>query len=185
MTKTKRCPKCGLEKPLSEFYKRPERCGGMGTRPRCKVCEKKLVDVWRKNNWEQVKATKRQYNAQPYGAWLLLLNSAKKKQLDILCFMEFKFWYEKQIRVCSYCGITEASAKEVYPYPFNRRLTIDRMDNAKGYILSNMTLACSLCNHIKTNVFSADEMKEIAQSYVRKHFENTTKRFRETSNSLY
>ena len=45
-------------------------------------------------------------------------------------------------------------------------MTIDRMDNAVGYHGVNCASCCYVCNRIKSNFFTADEMKKIGQLFV-------------------
>jgi hypothetical protein len=40
------------------------------------------------------------------------------------------------------------------------------MDSSKGYLLENLTLACSICNTHKSDIISADDFKEIARDYI-------------------
>lgn len=47
---TKTCTKCGIEKPLSEFHKRPERKNGF--RSDCKSCEYIRHEIYRKQHKE-------------------------------------------------------------------------------------------------------------------------------------
>ena len=44
--------------------------------------------------------------------------------------------------------------------------SIERKENNKGYTKNNIALACFHCNTIKSNFFTAAEMKEIAMKYV-------------------
>lgn len=48
MEKTKKCSKCGEEKPLSEFYKKKDRKYGVFSW--CKKCSKERVKEWYYNN---------------------------------------------------------------------------------------------------------------------------------------
>jgi hypothetical protein len=52
----KKCTKCKVEKPLTEFYKRPDR-GPNAVRSKCKKCSNKSVSSWKNKNPEKTKAT--------------------------------------------------------------------------------------------------------------------------------
>ena len=53
-------------------------------------------------------------------------------------------------------------------YKMNReRLSVDCMDNLRGYEVGNMVLACGRCNFIKSDIFSYDEMMTLAQTYLK------------------
>lgn len=59
---TKKCSKCGLEKPLSDYYTDKRREGRM--QPSCKLCQYEYTKEWRKNNPEKKRAQgKRAYYA--------------------------------------------------------------------------------------------------------------------------
>lgn len=51
-------------------------------------------------------------------------------------------------------------------FRLNNRLSIDRIENMRGYEIDNMALACALCNLIKGAWFSAAQMREIAETYL-------------------
>ena len=77
-------------------------------------------------------------------------------------------WYKSQQKKCFYCDIPE----KLLGTPFinkgnNKRFTIERLDNKQVYILGNIVLACNLCNRTKNNFFTIQEMKEIAQKYIK------------------
>lgn len=48
----KKCSKCGEVKPKIEFWKRPDRPGGL--RSKCKACSTKSVNNWRRTNPDKV-----------------------------------------------------------------------------------------------------------------------------------
>lgn len=83
---------------------------------------------------------------------------------------EFIEWYKKQERRCVYCDLEEKNLKYLNG-PLRKRamrLTIDCANNDIGYVSGNLVLACDLCNYVKGNVFSFDEMREIGQKYLKK-----------------
>ena len=77
----------------------------------------------------------------------------------------FENWYKSIEKKCSYCGIDEASLLEKKNH--KSCLTIDRRQNNCGYEPSNVCLACFRCNNMKSNFFTADEWKEIADRYIK------------------
>lgn len=48
-------------------------------------------------------------------------------------------------------------------------MTIDRVDNNKGYTEGNMVLCCRRCNIIKGSWFTREQMIEIAETYLSMH----------------
>ena len=91
---------------------------------------------------------------------------------DFMPRKEFYNWYKSEPKFCYYCGIP-AELLEITnrimqngKLKVNWMLTLDRMDNDKGYIRGNIAFACYLCNHVKSNIFTADEMVGIAHKYI-------------------
>jgi hypothetical protein len=86
--------------------------------------------------------------------------------------LEYKNWYVKQVKRCNFCGNDNETIKRYLEKIGEKitkqqnRLGIDRMDSSKGYLLENLTLACSICNTHKSDIISADDFKEIARDYI-------------------
>lgn len=77
-----------------------------------------------------------------------------------------KFFKESEERKCAYCGIAE---KLLFLFETKRagrgeRLEYDRLDSEKEYCEDNVVLACYWCNNAKTDTFSPEEFKKIAQA---------------------
>lgn len=66
---------------------------------------------------------------------------------------------------CTYCGINQEDFTSIWGkfYITRGRLEIDRMDNKKGYVNGNCTLACAICNNAKSNKFTYDEMIKVGK----------------------
>ena len=82
---------------------------------------------------------------------------------DTLTFEEFRDWYDSQEKKCTYCTQSLLEIQLVPDILNKERLSIDRKDNAKGYTLENITLACLRCNAIKSNFFTFDQMLEVGK----------------------
>ena len=86
--------------------------------------------------------------------------------------LEYKNWYIQQVKKCYFCGNDNETIKRYLEKIGEKitkqqnRLGIDRMDSSKGYLLENLTLACSICNTHKSDIISADDFKEIARDYI-------------------
>ena len=95
-----------------------------------------------------------------------LKSSAKKRNLPL----NISFEYFKNLKTsnCYYCGVSniflqffcEVMGRKM-PY-----MSIDRIDNTKGYIIGNVVPACFLCNQIKGSFFNEEEMKRIGKEFV-------------------
>jgi hypothetical protein len=102
----------------------------------------------------------------PEYIYLVLKGRMKKKNLDIATKEDFIDWYNKQERKCVYCGISEGLLDEYMPNGKIRRLSIDRMENGRGYEVDNMVLCCMTCNRVKGEIFSFKEMKRLAEEFI-------------------
>ena len=91
---------------------------------------------------------------------------ARAKLLGIpntLTLVAFREWYATTPKVCEYCD-RDISLKT------NKRMesaSIDRKYNELGYTIDNICFACNRCNTVKGNVFNYDQMREIAQKYLK------------------
>lgn len=74
----------------------------------------------------------------------------KKKGLDFDLTKEF---FEKNIisQACVYCGSTE-------------NVGCDRVDNKKGHTIENVIPACYVCNHVRNDHFTIQEMKMLGNT---------------------
>ena len=124
----------------------------------------------RKRYFEAHKEAYRKYRREwryntPAGIYGTIKGSIRNKNQHFLkiTMKEFIDWYNSQGKICFYCKRTyEQSLSD----PLNKRvnrLTIDRIDNSRGYENGNLTLACLRCNAIKNNYFTKDEMLKIGE----------------------
>jgi hypothetical protein len=83
-----------------------------------------------------------------------------------LSFKTFIIWFSNTPKVCAYCGI-ELNPDMRIKTEKRDNLTIDRKYNEVGYVEGNLCIACGLCNMVKSNIFTYEEMKEIASKYIK------------------
>jgi len=84
---------------------------------------------------------------------------------------EFIKWYvEKEIKKCCYCGCTEGQLGKFFKATDSKRyktrgksLEIERIADEK-YTEDNCELACYWCNNAKSDVFSAEEFAPIGKA---------------------
>lgn len=97
---------------------------------------------------------------------------------DIISKEKFIEWYNSN-HSCYYCGIsedeweiirnniklkgTDNDKKCIKVCGDTDYLTIDRVDNNKGYIEGNIVKACPLCNHVKGSLFNKEDMLIISK----------------------
>lgn len=160
MERMKVCTHCGEEKPISKFSK--HRHSPDGHAYQCKECNAKRAKIWRSTPggiYQNIKGRTRFYKTNNREHYKPLLISKE----------DFVEWYTNEPKVCAYCDIPEEKLHLIRSW-FDRRvkrLAIDCKDNDKGYTEENMVLACHRCNFIKLNLFSFEEMREIAQKYLK------------------
>ena len=89
-----------------------------------------------------------------------ILRSAKERRIDVhLTYEEYLRFTE--IPDCHYCK------NSIYWRPHNNDVNktagtwLDRKDNGQGYVMGNLVVACGMCNRIKNNHLSYEEMLRI------------------------
>lgn len=81
---------------------------------------------------------------------------------------EFCRWYETQDLKCVYCDVVDLSlAGSTSSGKGLRMFSIDRKNSILPYTIENMCFSCWTCNRLKSNYFSAEEWREIAQKYIK------------------
>jgi hypothetical protein len=96
-------------------------------------------------------------------AYNTLVSGAKKRGIPVsLTYEEFVKFTETYI--CHYC---EDSIVWVKFGTNNKGATtsnLDRKNNAWGYITGNLVVCCIVCNRVKLNVFTYEEMLELGET---------------------
>ena len=131
----------------------------------------KKVSEGHKKHWDKIGRITtperlRYLNKKNYPAYTVKPNAIYgrlKKYPVSFSKKEFAIWYNSQPKICSYCEITMEDSFKLQ----NKRLTIDRINNKKGYDLNNICLACFRCNAIKSDFFNKEEMGKIGHKFVK------------------
>jgi len=100
-----------------------------------------------------------------YSALKCRCGSRKNKVSVEISRDDFVEWYNKQEQRCYYCQRTLQEYLESGD-SLNRnfkKLSIDRLDNNKGYKLGNIVISCMRCNFIKGDYFTEKEMLKIGE----------------------
>jgi hypothetical protein len=144
-------------------YKDPEK-----RKQHCREYNKKNKDkIWarRKNDPDYrtyMKSYMKDYNKKndknPRKRFTTTRWQSKKRGLEFsISFEQFKIEIEKP---CVYCnnllGKRSVCASG-----------LDRMDNSKGYIIDNICSCCWICNSIKGEHLSFEEMKEVVKLIIK------------------
>ncbi len=128
-------------------------------------------------NQEAYRQYRREWNyTSPRGIYSIIKSALKdknnhRKALLKISKEDFVKWYNSQEKICFYCKRTLGETQTDILNRKVHRLTIDRIDNNKGYEKGNLVLACLRCNAIKNNYFTKDEMLEIGEIIRRKEWE--------------
>jgi len=158
-TITKGCTRCEIDKPLSEFSN--AKATNDGKMYVCKQCNREINHEWRKTPsgiYTNIKSRQTHYKKHEH--W-------RYKPVN-MTRTEFIDWWTSQEPKCFYCGIhsNELSLVEDTQNTKATRMTVDCIENSKGYSLDNIVLACGRCNFIKNDFFTHDDMVIIGRDYV-------------------
>ncbi len=177
----KKCTKCKKEKSLDEFFnvsrifKNP-RINKDRKSTVCKKCVYKRITLnrfknpekykelgrnWTKKNPERRKMIRQKYFSSPKGVYRNLVKRGIENVL--IPQKDFIEWYANEERKCFYCGIPEILVAKFAKGKMRSRLTIDRVEPKGKYEPKNIVLACGICNFIKSDVFTKEEMLEIGK----------------------
>ena len=121
---------------------------------------------YHRNNKDILNEKSREYLTTKNGIYASLKHSAERRALAFnMSFVEFIDWYNRQPQNCFYCKRTleEINNTKDILNNISQRLSIDRMDNNKGYEINNIVLACRRCNTIKSGFFTSVEMLKIGK----------------------
>jgi hypothetical protein len=188
---TKICAQCGVEKPVSEFYKNSRSKDSLHSY--CKKCNKEKAAAYRKTDKGKAalgraigKAQDRGYYRYGKGAIPILRQGAVKRGLSFdLTAESLENWWHSRPDNCFYYDINLDEYLEIRDFILSykgrnfeinkfkrfyrspkfqkiRWMTIDRIHNDKGYEIENIAKACWLCNSLKSDFFDGDQMRLIA-----------------------
>jgi hypothetical protein len=99
---------------------------------------------------------------RPYEHLLTKLKrEAKHRSLEATLTYEDFFYFTDKVK-CHYCDTTLLWEKYGNgSCPVKGRYNLDRKDNAKGYSKDNCVVCCGICNQIKSDRFTYEQMLQI------------------------
>ena len=165
MSQTKTCTKCTIEKPVTEFGV-ASATKKDGYNSWCKQC---CRDSSKRNS----KTASGIYSGIKSRQRYCTKHLPRRHKPFIISREEFIEWYEKQERRCVYCDVPEEKLDDYFD-AYNvrsNRLTIDCVDNDRGYVGGNLVLSCKRCNDTKSDLFSFDEMRYIGETFIKPKWE--------------
>ena len=163
----KRCNHCGKFKLLIEYY------GKKKLQNNCKLCHNESTRRSHKKHAKRIKAYFEMTQMFPNLIYARKKANAKQENISFTISKEDFFqWYANQTLICHYCGLSQDDFSRTGDgfIIHKKNISVDRVDNSKGYDLSNIVLSCNRCNSIKGDFFSYEEMKIIGTKFVRKHW---------------
>lgn len=104
--------------------------------------------------------------------YLATKKRAFEKGLDFdLTFDQYTFL---KLNDCHYCGTPKLLLSHYCDAMGLKTpwMSLDRKNNKKGYTLDNVVCACFVCNRIKNNFFSYEDMVEIGKNFVAPKMKN-------------
>jgi hypothetical protein len=173
--KTRCCTKCGCSLPESSFYKTVLKATGrVQYHAACKTCYKQRMKKYEdlskeRNDGLSRSVASRTKNLQTYAAHIV--NSAKfrakKKNMDFLISAEWLLSaLERQEWSCAISGVRMVVSAGTGKRLFNG-ISVDRIDNSKGYTPENCWLVCYSINTFKADADLA-RVIEICKSVAKK-----------------
>lgn len=193
----KRCTKCGTEKPLDAFPTHKQTRDGKGSWCKACVSANSAAYLKTdKGKATIARGMKKLQDAGYYrfgkGAIPILRQGAHARGLVFNLTAEaLEVWWQDTPDECAYCGIATgefirlrdfvlAYAGTDYEITKFRRifnsskhaaikwLTLDRVDNGRGYEFSNLVKACWFCNSIKGSLLTRHDMLTIAPAILKR-----------------
>lgn len=143
MSISKICVKCHEEKPFTTDYFHKHIISGIHRHrsASCIACHKKRMKIANKRGYKKYreKALIRQYTK---------IDTKQGFRCDLT-----EQWFKENLssQPCTYCGTTK------------RPIGADRIDNTKGHTLDNCIPCCKICNKVRNNIFTVEEMKKIGK----------------------
>lgn len=131
----------------------------------CSVRRKKYSEK-NKEKYREYRRNWRVYTPEGIFSSLKTCTSNRKRNIEFnLNKKDFVKWWNSQEKICYYCkrSIEDVLRDNDKTKIRAKRLTIDRVDNNKGYEINNIVLCCYRCNSIKGDYFTKEEMLKIGK----------------------
>ncbi len=158
---SKPCSRCKEDLPLDSFH---ESQGGLYAY--CKECRKQYYYANRQRCLEQARSSRARRKERDWAhySYLHIKYRAESKGIPIpMSRDDFSEWYAAQNKRCSYCKLEQGQLRSL-----GIPMSLDRLNSTKGYETSNIGLACLICNKVKLDFFSPEEMGKIGKTIRRK-----------------
>jgi hypothetical protein len=169
----KRCSSCKrmLPKTLRFFAERKtyKTRGTSSLSAKCRRCRNIDHANYRSGNKEALSRYGKKYRHTPQYIYSVI---GSRRHPVLIAKQKFIDWYNSQDKFCAYCDLKEEFIALIPDGSTSRfaRLTIDRLDSSRDYEEGNLALACWRCNGIKGDFLTPEEMRTIAQQFIKPKF---------------
>lgn len=196
----KHCKKCETDKKKSEFHSNCNAKDGLQAYCKsCMNKSTKAYYQTEQGKANIKRAVKKKEESGYYrygkGAITILKQGAKKRNLTFqLTEEKLTNWWKNTPDKCYYCSIDlnnyiqlrdaiihyDGSDFDIVKYktffksPKHKAIkymTIDRLQNENGYELNNIVKSCWICNKLKGDFFTAQQIKKMTPEFIRKLIE--------------
>lgn len=150
--KTKKCSKCKTFIDVDQFHSHKGKRDGLTSW--CKTCLNEKSKLRFLNSQKSVvkysPSYQRKIHENPTRRYQVLLDKCIKKQYDCdLSLLDYTKLIEQD---CYYC---------LMPLKHMTGISLDRIDNSKGYTSKNVVPCCGSCNILRGNRLSLEETEKI------------------------
>jgi len=194
--KTKICSRCKIELPITDFCKGNDKddlnyhcknCQNkyykihhkpiIKKKKICLICKKDFIPPGNHQKFCSKecglignKKQRKNHRLTPNVILSIIKQNIIRRNIELNITKEdFINWYNSQVKTCHYCKRTlEEINCDIKEKRCKNRLSIDRKNNNKGYVLNNIVLACYRCNTIKGEYFTEQEMLRIGKTIYQK-----------------
>ncbi len=151
---TKKCKRCGENKPLSGFRIGKTSVGGY--RQICRKCDHNQYNKWKSENREKLRAIMRKsyIGYSKTARYKYCRNKATAKQRGIIFDISYDQFYAIFNDDCFYCDEPNF-------------IGLDRIDSDKGYVIDNICPCCYRCNVAK-NTMTQEEFINLCKKIAKK-----------------
>ena len=157
----KKCSKCKIIKNITEFYPRPERKKGKGIRSICKLCDKLKKDKYYATEDGFMKKLFLSMNDRKIATKRNMSYSVDFTKEEFL-----QLWKEYKKKYGMFCFYTKVPLNFIKSPEKIRgnQVSVDRIDNSKGYSKNNIIFCSAKANLLKGSV-SIDMCHKILALY--------------------
>jgi len=148
----KQCSKCGLLKPLSEFFKRKDSKDGLNGQ--CKICHNEKTSRWEKANPVMTQTM-----------YMTCAARARAKKKGLPFDIDAAHLRSIATDICPVLGMKlewstlRGHGSKLFP----NSPSLDRIDPSKGYVKGNVWIISHKANTIKSNA-SHEELKLVTEA---------------------